>query len=55
MPGPRLARNLPDRRVVAERREQLDVRVADAQQHRLDALLGDGLAVLERHPETARE
>ena len=48
---PALGEELADRRVVAERREQLDVRVADAQQRSLDALLGDRLAVLERHLE----
>ena len=31
--------------------QQLDVGVADVQQHRLDALVGHGLAVDQRHPE----
>ncbi len=35
----------------AERAQQLDVALADAQQHRLHALLLHGLAVLHRHPE----
>ena len=42
---------LADRRVRAERREQLDVVLADVQQHRLDALLCDDLAVRERQLE----
>ena len=46
-----LGEELARRRVVAERAQQLDVRVADAQQHRLDTLLGDRLAVLDRHAE----
>ena len=35
----------------AERREQLDVALADVEQDRLDAVLGDRLAMDERHPE----
>ena len=42
---------LPDRRIRPERPQQLDVALADAQQHRLDTLLLDRLAVLERHAE----
>ncbi len=38
-----------DRRVVRERAQQLDVVLADVEQHRLDALLGHGLAVDDRH------
>jgi hypothetical protein len=37
--------------VGTERLEQLDVAVADIEQDSLDALLGDRLAVNERHPE----
>ena len=49
--GPLALEELPDRRVGAERLQQLDVAVADVEQHRLDALLLDGLAVGERHLE----
>ena len=49
-PGPRLARKRPDRRVGGQRRQQLDVAVADVEQRGLDALLVDRLAVHERHP-----
>ena len=45
---------LADRRVRAERADQLDVAVADLEQQRLDALLLDGLAVLLAHAEAAR-
>src|SRR6266542_3404933 len=38
---------LADRRLLAEGGEQLDAAAADAHGRRLDALLGDGLAVLE--------
>jgi hypothetical protein len=38
--------------LVPERKEQLDVRVAHAQERGLDALLSDRLAVLQGHPET---
>jgi uncharacterized cupin superfamily protein len=41
----------PDRRVRSERPQQLDVAVAHAQQHRLDALRLHRLAMLERHAE----
>ena len=51
MPGPRLARNFPTGRVRAERPQQLDVVLADVEQRRLDALLLDGLAVDDGHPE----
>ena len=50
-PGPAFGEKAPDRRVLAERPQQLDVRVADSQKRRLDALLRDGLAMLQRHPE----
>jgi hypothetical protein len=42
---------LADRGVLAERAEELDVTVADVEQNRFDALLGDRLAVDERHAE----
>ena len=38
-PGPSLGEELPHRRVLAERRQQLHVVLADIEQHRLDALL----------------
>ncbi len=41
MPGPRFARNLPDRCFGTKRLEQLDVRVANSQHANLDALLRD--------------
>src|SRR3954451_19602116 len=45
-----LAREEPaDGRVGTERAKQLDVVLADVEQHRLDALLLDGLTVHERH------
>ena len=34
-----------------ERRDQLEVTVTDVEQRRLDALVGDGLAVDQREPE----
>src|SRR5262249_31155008 len=45
---------LPDGRVRAERREQLDARVTDDDQRRLDALLLDAVAALERRAEQRR-
>ena len=48
-PGPALGQEAADRRVVRQRREQLHVAVADVEQRGLDALLGDRLAVDERH------
>ena len=45
---------LADGRVRAERPQQLDVALADAEQHGLDALLLDGLAVLHGHAEPLR-
>src|SRR5207342_3709243 len=42
---------LADRGVGAERRQQLDVPVADVEQHRLDALRLDRLAVRQLHLE----
>ena len=49
-----LGEELAHGRVRAERREQLDVVLADVEQHRLDALLGDDLAVGELEPEARR-
>ena len=46
-PGPALGEESPDRRVGAERREQLDPTLADAHGRGLDALLLDALTVLE--------
>ena len=46
-PGPAPLDELPDRRVGLERGEQLDPAVADAQERRLDALIGERLAQLE--------
>ena len=46
-----LREELPHGRVLAERREQLDVVLADVQQHGLDALLLDDLAVGDLHLE----
>jgi hypothetical protein len=51
-PRAALGDEAPDRRLVPERPQQLDVGLADAEQSRLDALLLDRLAVLEGHPET---
>src|SRR5687768_16859772 len=48
-PGPAPGEEAADRRVVAQRREQLDVAVADVEQRSLDSLLGDRLAMDERH------
>ena len=42
---------LADRGVVAQRAQQLDVALADLEQHGLDALLLDGLAMLLGHAE----
>ena len=44
-----LGQEAADRRVVGERRQQLDVALADVEQRGLDALLCDRLAVHERH------
>ena len=48
-PGPALREEPADRRVVRERAQQLDMALADVEQHRLDALLGHGLAMDDRH------
>ena len=42
-----------DRRVGPERAEQLDPALADAERRRLDALVLDALAVLERAPKSS--
>jgi hypothetical protein len=47
---PALREEPPDRRLLPERTEQLDVRVAHPEERSLDALLLDRLAVLKRHP-----
>jgi hypothetical protein len=44
-----LARKRPDRRLVAQRAQELDVALADVEQHGLDALFLDHLAVDELH------
>ena len=49
-PGPAPREEAADRRVRGQRRQQLDVAVPDVEQRRLDALLGDRLAMDERHP-----
>src|SRR3954454_11303625 len=49
--GPALGQELPDRRVVAERGQQLDAVGADAQRRGLDALVGNRLAGLEPRAE----
>ena len=48
-----LGEELADGRVVAERREQLDVVLPDVEEHGVDALLGDRLPVHEGHGEVA--
>jgi hypothetical protein len=47
--GALLGQELADGRVRAEGREELDVVLADVEEHRLDALLGHVLAVDELH------
>ena len=54
MPWPALRQEPADRRVLAERREQLDPAVADEHGRRLDALLLDEAAVLELGAEEPR-
>ena len=46
-----LAQELADHGLRIERRQQLDVAVADIEQGRVDALLGDSLPVYELHTE----
>src|SRR4051794_10853909 len=48
-PGAPRGQEAPHGRLLGQRREQLDVALADVQQHGLDALPRDGLAVHERH------
>src|SRR6185369_2150995 len=52
-PGAVLGQVFADRRVGAERRQQLDVALADVEQYRLDALGLHRLAVGELHLEAA--
>jgi hypothetical protein len=49
--GAALAQELSDGGVLAQRREELDMRVANSEQHGLYALLLDRLPVLRRHLE----
>ena len=51
--GAPLREELPDRRVVAERRQELDSAVAEAHRRRLDALVLHAGAMLERAAEEA--
>src|SRR5215475_3919432 len=51
--GPPVGEELPDRRVVAERGEQLDTAGADTQRGGLDTLVAHRLAVLEVRTEQA--
>ena len=51
---PALREEAADGSVLAERSEQLDAALADADRRRLDALLLDALAVLERPAEEPR-
>ena len=51
--GPALGQELPDRRVVAEGREQLDPTLADPHRRRLDALVRHVVAVLDACAEQA--
>src|SRR5579884_492912 len=53
-PGAALREEPADRRVVAERRQQLDPGAADAERRRLHALVLEALAVLDRRPEQPR-
>ncbi len=46
-PGPMAGEELADRRFLAERGEQLDAVSADPEGRRLDALIGNGLSMLE--------
>ena len=50
-PGAPVGEESPDGRLRAERGEQLDPALADPERHRLDALVGNGLAMLELRPE----
>ncbi len=53
-PGAALSEEPPDGRVVAERSEQLNAALADAERGGLDSLLVDTLPVLERRAEQPR-
>jgi hypothetical protein len=53
-PGAALGEEAPDRSFLAEWPKQLDMGIADSEEHRLDALLGNGLAVLQRHAKALR-
>ena len=50
-PGPAAREEPADRRFRAERVKKLDTRAADTERGGLDALVGDGLAMLERRAE----
>ena len=45
--GPAAGEELADRRLLAERREQLDATLADAHRRRFDTLLGNRVAMLD--------
>ena len=53
IPATRLLQKAADRAVVVRRRDELDTTAADEQGHRVDALVGDGRAVLQRRVEQA--
>src|SRR5215218_3765436 len=53
-PRPALGEKLPDRRLRPERRQQLDAILADPERGRLDALVGDRVAMLELSAEEPR-
>jgi hypothetical protein len=50
-PRAALGEELPDGRLLAERREQLDPALADPERRGLDALVRDGLPVLDARAE----
>jgi hypothetical protein len=52
-PGPALAEELADRRLLPERGQQLDAAVTDPQRRGFDALVGNRLSVLEPSAEDA--
>ena len=52
-PGTSLREELPHRRIVSERREQLDAALADANRRGLDALILDASAMLDATAEEA--
>jgi hypothetical protein len=53
-PGAPFREEAPDRGVLAKRPKQLDMGIADSKERRLDALLGDRLAVLQWHAKALR-